>query len=490
MAEEETKPRLAKYESGTTTDYTRIFRSFDGSIMEKEQGPTVVEIRRMIRNDSQARQLATAIKLPIRGAKWDIIAGEGDSGEKEFIEWVLHASSRQGGMTTPLKNVVSQMSNAIPYRFVPFEKVLKIADRGPYEGKVVVHKLGYRPPATCQLLTDDNGSFAGFVQEVRKKNRTAKVPFKPKRALVYVHGAEEEPIVGTTPFENVYNMYKIKQKVAFFYFAFLENVAFPRTVVRVDNDDPEAMDYLLAKTKKLGTQGILGLYEDESIESYESVRTTRDYQSCIEWLDWQMARACLSQFLDLGTTGERGSYALSKDKSAFFFYMLDAVLQDIASTINNYLIADLVHYNYGREAAFPTIKFRPLNDENAEPVLDMYRDVIISNSPNVTPPFLLGLMKRVEEILDLEIDPLAQYDAEEIKAIIQTIPTAREHLMSKESRAGSGQNAVTGEDRNNNRDENPNDDTLVSDNKDIVNQWTSPKAPETPKTPTRRKRRR
>lgn len=478
----ETAPSTRKYEVGTALDYNRVFRNYDGTIMENDAGASIPELRAMVKNDPQAHQLARAMRLPVKNARWDIIAGEDDSGEKELIEWALHASSRQGGMTTPLKSVISQMANAFIYRFAPFEKVWKIADRGPFQGKAVLHKLGYRPPGSCRILSDANGSFDGFQQEVIKNNKYSKVNFDPRRSVVYIHGADEEPLLGSTSFDPVYNMYKFKQKISFFYFAFLENVAFPRTLVRVENDDPEALQYLLDKAKKLASQGILGLYEEESIESYESQRNTRDYQSCLEWLDWQMARACLSQFLDLGTTGERGSFALSKDKSAFFFLMMDATLQDIAATMNNYVIADIVQYNFGRDASYPHLKFRPLNDENAQPILDMYRDVIMSNAPNVTPPFLLGLMKRVEEILDLKIDPLAEYDEAEIKAIIQTIPTAREHLMSKESRAGSGQNPVTGQDRNRNN-KNPDDDT--SDNKDIVSQLVSPKAP---KTPSRRKK--
>lgn len=74
----------------------------------------------------------------------------------------------------------------------------------------------------------------------------------------------------------------------------------------------------------------------------------------------------------------------------------------------------------------------------------------MANAPNITPDFMLKLMNRVEEILGLEINPLEEYDDETYLQILKTIPTAREHLLSKESRAGSGQNPVTGLDKNNN----------------------------------------
>jgi hypothetical protein len=161
-----------------------------------------------------------------------------------------------------------------------------------------------------------------------------------------------------------------------------------------------------------------------------------------------MAKAVLGQFLDLGTSGERGSYALSKDKSSFFYNALEAVLLDISDAINNYVIADLAQYNFGQDAAFPRIRFKPLNDETADAVLETYRQIIMANTPNITPTFMLQLMKRVEEILGLELDPLSEYSNEEYLEVLKTIPTAREHLLSKESRAGAGQNATTGVDKN------------------------------------------
>jgi phage gp29-like protein len=364
------------------------------TVMELDGGPDVRNLERMLRNDAHAFQLATAMKLPIRTSTYEFIATEGDSGEKDFVEWALTAAYRQGGMTTPFRQIVSQMANAMVFRFQPFEKVWKVQDTGKYQGKVMLHKLGWRPPATCKLRTDDNGSFNGFQQDAYKGNKYIKHNFDPKRAFVFVHGSEWNPILGQTPFDTVYKNYLNKIKVSFFYFAFLENVAFPRTLVKVAGDDGTELQHLLNKARMLAHNGILGLYEHESIESYESQRNTRDYQSALEWLNWEMSRACLGQFLDLGTSGERGSYALSRDKSSFFFNQLEAVLKDMADAINNYLIADLVQYNFGKDAAYPKIRFRPLNDESAEAVLETYKSILMANTPQVTPDFMLQLVAR------------------------------------------------------------------------------------------------
>lgn len=500
-----------KYEVGTALDFNRQYRDQGqyGEILSLEDRPSVPEIWQMIGNDAQAHQLFTALKLPLRNVAFDILAGEGDKGERDFVEWALNATARQGGMTTPMRTVVAQMGNALAFRIAPFEKVWRVVEDGTYKGYHALHKLGYRPPATCSVRADENGSFNGFIQRAYKGNNYKTSVIRPEKSLVYIHNFDAAGLNGMTPFDTVYKNYLNKLKVSFFYFAFLENISFPRTIAKVAGDDPEELEGLLDKTRMLGSQGIIGLYDTEEIESYEANRNTSDYQNALEYLDWQMAKSVLGQFLDLGTSGERGSYALSKDKSSFFYNALEAVLLDIAEAINNYVIADLAQYNFGKDAAFPTIRFKPLNDETADAVLETYRQIVMANTPNVTPTFLLQLMKRVEEILGLELDPLAEYTDAEYLEILKTIPTAREHLMSKESRAGAGQNPTTGEDRNSNNEGGEGTVTeartssvgktetaseqakRISDEISIVSQTRGPRAPQTPnRIPQRGKRKR
>jgi hypothetical protein len=446
----ESTPTPRKYEAGTAHDHTRLYKDTSkyGEVFTLDKLPKPVEIRKMFHNDAQARQLFSAVRTIIKGAHWEVQPGDNDNGERDFVEWALTASPSQGGMTTPMRTVIGQMANAIAYRFSAFEKVWRACEVEPYKGYHVLHKLGYRPSTTVTLRTDANGSYNGFVQRAYKGNNFITYPFSPQRSLTYIHGFDEAGIEGMTPFDTVYKNYLNKLKVSFFYFAFLENVAFPRTLVKVVGDDPDELQHLLDKARLFSSQGIMGLYDTEEIESYESQRNTRDYQSALEYLNWEMARALLGQFLDLGTSGERGSFALSQDKSKFFFNTMESVLEDIRDVINEYIISDLVKYNFGVRASYPVVEFSPLNDESATDVLETYRQVVMANSPNVTPDFLLKLMARVEQILGLEIDPRAEFSDEEYMAIVSTIPTARDHLLSKENRAGAGQNATTGQDRN------------------------------------------
>ncbi len=444
---------LDKAEKGTAIDHERIFRSFEnGEVFELEDKPSTRQILHMLARDSQARQLASALKLPVRASKWDIIAQEGGEKEAEFIRWCFSAPKANGGMKVPFRLFLSRMANAIITGQAHFEKRFKRIKNGEYKGKIGLDTLAYRPPTTCSLLLDKNGNFDGFLQRGYMgrsgKEYTDKV-FKPHESFVYIHNSDESP-TGATPFEVVYYNYLNKLKVQFFFYAFLENVAFPKTIVRLAGDDEDELRALLEKARKFGARGIMALTDDETVEPYEAKRSSTEYQDALEYIDWQMARACLAQFLDLGTSGERGSYALSRDKSSFFFNALEATLDEMASHINEYIIADLVRVNFGPEAKVPQIRFRRIADDLAEKALDMFRDIAMAQTPNVTPPFMLQLMRRISEILELNLDPLEDFDENAMEEVAKTIPTPREQMESREDRAGSGFNPITGKDRNEN----------------------------------------
>lgn len=422
-------------ERGTALDSNRLFRSFkDGEVFEaNDGGPDPKDIARMIRTDGQARQLCSALKLPVKAAKYDIVKSEGDSGEADFIRHCLESPARMGGMTTPWKTVLAQIAQGIIMRRSHFEKVYQRIPFGEYKNKISLKKLAVRPASTCTMVADENGSFGGFKQRVLKGQEMREITYKPNKSFVYIHGADEEPILGTTAFETAYRDYQNKLKVKFFYFAFLENVAFPRTTVKYLEDDETgvALDELLAKAKKFGRMGIIGLGPNEEIEPYESQRTTRDYQLALEYLDWQMAKSCMAQFLDLGTSGERGSYALSKDKSSFFFNSIEAMLDEIASAINMYIINDLVYFNFGPEAAYPKLVFKPIQDETLTDALDIFKSIIGANQPQVTPGFLAQIMEKVALGMELDIEKVKDPDENDIQGIEDLIPAPQPRAINE-----------------------------------------------------------
>lgn len=174
-------------EQGVAYDPTRIYRDpreYGAALELESSAPSALELERMVRLDSQARQLFSAVTLPVRGAKMDIIPREGDSGEAAFITNALFAPASRGGMTTPFRTVLSQMSTAILTRAAFFEKVFKVAEDGPYAGKVVGLDMGQAAMAALSTgemftggpLKNIRLTLRGKRSEIRSKLDTERTP--------------------------------------------------------------------------------------------------------------------------------------------------------------------------------------------------------------------------------------------------------------------------------------------------------------------------
>lgn len=393
-------------EGGTIVDPERIYIGRERKeVFELDVKPTVEDLENMITNDGQAQQLASAIRLPIRGAKWSIEKAKDDNGEAQFVRDVLTKAPYEGGMTTAFDTVLSQIAYGVVTRRAFFEKVWKLDD----EGRAVYHKLAWRPAATCEIRADSsNGSFAGFIQRGVKGEKEFVKEFDPPKAFVYIHNSDIAPLTGQTAFDTVYKDHQQKLKVKYLYFSFLENVAYPKLKAQYTGSERGGLKNLVKKAASLARGAVVGIGDREEIQVLESTRTSQEYIKALNYLDSQMSKSALSTFLDLGTTGDRGSYALSKDQSNFFYTSLEAVLDEIAAAINAYLIPDLVFYNFGVSAHYPIFKFSPIEDETKDIALEVFKSLQMAANPRISQNFYEELIMKVSSILGLDSDKVVE----------------------------------------------------------------------------------
>ncbi len=402
-------------EQGSTIDPERIFLGGDiGEVLGLTDDPSPSNLESMIKHDGQARQLASALRLPVKGAAWSIEKGPNDSGEAQFVREVLVRPPYAGGMTTPFDQFLSQIAWAIVTRQAFFEKVWKRDDKGRF----VYHKLAWRPPSTCKILADPrNGSFNGFIQRGVANNRYFEKKFDTRKSFVYVHGSDTNPLLGSTAFETAYKDHLQKLKVKYLYYSFLENVAYPKLKATYTGSENTGLRALVKKAAGLSRGAVVGLGEREDLDVLESQRTSNEYINALNYLDSQMSKSTLSTFLDLGTTGDRGSYALSKDQSEFFLDSLESILLEIAASINQYLIPDLIFYNYGANASYPVFRFQPVADKSAEIGIEVFKALAVSAQPHVGQNFYSELVLKVANSLGLDdekvTDDLPNFNAQD-----------------------------------------------------------------------------
>lgn len=406
-------------EIGTGFDHGQRLFSYYGSGGVFDYGEfSSRDMKTMLVRDGQSSAIELVLTLPIREADRSIEPAKGDKGECDFARSVLMTPDMEGGMQTPVELFIGQVTTAQIFKKSFFEKVWKIRDS---DGKVIYDKLAYRPTATCQLRRDERtAAMTGFRQQVwlfggaLQLSKQSKVPGYvdiPKiRSGVYIHGQHREPLTGISEMDVAYWCYQTKLKLLFLWYNFLENQALTK-VVAYGGDQPEAnarADDIAA----LKSSGVVGLvHPAQGQKAFEMLTTGGPgvdslFKEAIGFLEsWQIG-SVLAGFMGLtgAATGGKGSYALSQDQSSFYLKSRQAVAKEMANWISHDIIAPLVILNFGPDAAFPTWKFGPLQDEQIQALLTLFGQIVAAPALHVPIEFVDLLAERMASVLQLDVD--------------------------------------------------------------------------------------
>jgi hypothetical protein len=363
--------------------------------------PTADELAFFVMHDGQAQAINMAYALPILGTDFTIEEGPDDKGEAEAIRNNLLRSQHMGGMSTPMGQVIAQMTSAFPNKRAFFEKDIKYFD----DGFVGYKKLAYRPVWQCTVRGDDSGGFNGFVQRGFRGNGMGfKQVFEPEKAFVYIHRNHMRPLEGVSIFQTAYMNYVDKLRVKRLHNIHLQNFSLGTVIGKYEGTEgrPALVRFFKKLQKFRGGGGQLVLGPGENLDFKNAAGAGAEFLRAIEHLDAEMARSCLTQFLVLGQGGNSSVWNLSRDQSDFFIMCLEAELRDMEEAITNYLIAPLIRWNFGDDASFPQWKFEPLSDADKQKALEIWTALVVAAQRPTGP-----LWDAIEEkaIQGLGIDP-------------------------------------------------------------------------------------
>lgn len=399
---------LGKEEGSAFDMDSALFGAYeDGGVFHYENAGFVREIKAMLTGeapDAKAQTLEQVLSLPIRQAPYYINQGRSSAEVYDRINRILTAPANNGGMTTPLNLIIAQMCNAFIYKKAFFEKVW-VEDE--MSGGVKYDKIAFRPPSTCAIERDPKtGSFVGFRQMPIRLDDTDEKKFEAKRAFVYIHGTHRDPMEGVSDLTVTHWCYKTKQKIRYLWYQFLEGQALPKTVVRAD-DETEAND---AAKKIIGLRsgGVVGVSSRISTDTLESSgRGAAEFKSAMQWLDSEASSSVLAGFTDLGAAaaGGTGSFALSKDQTDFFLMSRQATSKEMQDYINQYLIADLVFWNFGPNEPSPIFQFGPISQDDAQASISLLQATAQTpvNQSVLPQEFFDELTLRVAGFLELDV---------------------------------------------------------------------------------------
>lgn len=372
----------------------------------------VRDVEQMLERDGQAQGVLSALTLPLQQANLTLMKPDGDQGQTERVRQELFSSATDGGMETSLNVVIAQMTQASAFRRSFHERVFT---RRP-DGFIGYKKIAWRPAASCEMVRDrQSGELLGFKQfaDIDRKD------FRPDwrgfltiplvRALVHIHGQHRDPLYGYSDLGVTNWAYTMKQKVLKLWLVFLDRTSLPKTVAYGrSTGEAKSNAQSLASVRAAGVVGMVrGDPTERPFDMLDgSGQGAAQFLECIRYLDGCMTQSVLAGFMDLTSAAAdgKGSYALSADASGLFLASRHGVAKEIAASFNNYVIAPLVHLNYGSSAPVPQLVFEKISQEQTDRSLALLQ--ALATAPNVQVPadFIWLLIERVAQYLDLPDD--------------------------------------------------------------------------------------
>lgn len=430
-------------ETGAVGRIKDILVTLQSDVFDR-RGVTLDQLIFMTRNDGQAKGILNAIKYPVKMARPTVKPPKDGGGVREtkFIEANLLRPPSDGGMTTPISNIISRMALAVRDGYKVFEKVWEYR-----EGQIWLKKLAYRSTLSTTFKYDKHGEITGAKQKVSTPI-FIDTEWNLDKIAYYVYNAEENPYMGESDFYPVFYHYDKKHKLyAIAHLAYQLNAVPIKIGKHPANIRKEDLERFRETLASLGTTISMTVTDTCTVEPFEGKRNLGEYLPMIQHHDSMMSRAFLVQFMNLGQEGRGGSFALSKDQSNLFLMSLMSLLGEIANVFNTQVIPQLIDWNFGTKK-YPQLTFTPFSDTIRSAIMDTYKSLLAARFPQVSPEFALKVEEKVAEELGLELN---------YKEIAARQEQERQELLDAEK------NATMQQDKNTNPDGTPKVDVKSQD---------------------------
>ena len=351
----------------------------------------VDNVKEMISQDGTVRAILEAIKSPILDAPYDIHPA---SDEKQDIEIAEDVKCQLEGMKNrTFDEWLREGLTFYEYGHSVFEKIWGIGK----DGRIYLKDLAPRiqasieswktengEPGVTQLVNND-GTYEEDGGEDTESGSQFSIPIE--KLVVLTNEKEGDNLTGRSVLRSAYIHYYMKNKIYRIQTLGIEKNAvgipvgkFPAKASPAQKNDFESM----LKNVRANKQQHMLLpdgYEFE-IVTPGSNPLGSSVKDAIEHHDRRILLAVLAEFLDLGSGGGGGSYALSKDQQSFFLKHIQQKAKYIASVINRQVIRNMVDYNYEGVEKYPEFKFAALGDIDFKEMSEVLKNLVDSGFVN------------------------------------------------------------------------------------------------------------
>ena len=336
---------------------------------------------KMRRSDAQVRMILNAIKNPIKSSKWEIDAESGTPEEEkiaEFLDW--------NWFHNPFVNFNLWISEALTYLDFGFsihEKRFKVFEHPEFGLVNILGGLGFRKQETIEQWIIDNNGLQGVRQlaygDTVKDGNTQDVFIPADNLIINVNEREGDNYEGISLLRNIYGAWFRKQL-----YLKLNAIGMEKASIGIPlGIYPKGTESATDKAGFIEMLGNFALNETTFItapEGYQVEIVKMDFDSdkivqSIQYEDTQMSKSILFQFLEMGTRGGSGSFALGADQSDIAL----AAIQFIADGLCNQMNACnrlLVKWNFGENVKdIPVMKCSGINAKSGKELADVIKQL-------------------------------------------------------------------------------------------------------------------
>lgn len=363
---------------------------------------------KLMRKDAQLQMGLKVIKLPIKAMKWWIVCDDKDI--RAFLQYALERV---------WKSMLNSILNALDFGWSACEKVWEIQDievtrkEGDkiviaYKGQaVLLKKLKDPDPSQISILVDNNGDFDGFEQ----KSGGGKIRVPAEKAFVFTNEKEFGNLYGKSLLRYAYDYWYWSSLMYQFLNRYFERRGTPPTIARApagktNLSNGQVLDNLVLAQKageSLTESSVVALpssvYEGTDIYKWDLAYLKEDqraemFMSYIDHLNSMKLRALFVPERTVTQDSDMGSRAVAKTHLNVFLMGLEGMIQNIIDHFNQYLIPQLIRYNFGDQIVPAYIVTSGLRSDSKN-LLKQIIVALIKKGDGVMP---IDLVKALEEL--------------------------------------------------------------------------------------------
>lgn len=356
---------------------TPVFGGLVGTeyVAELQGQAALTTATRMRMRDPQVRAVTRLLSLPIQANRWFVAPPKGaGSAETEAAE--LLEGNLFGGMLTSFDDLIREATLAMYFGVRVPELVWE--ERA---GLIALRKIASRNVALIRRwLYDQNGELVGYLYRGAKPVGTGvsvssqagtqqtEVAVPIEKTLHFVYEQENDNPEGFGLWRSMYLPEYVKYQMIRIMGIGIERNLLGIPVARMEGGakrDDRAEVLRMLKRLRAAEDAAVALPFGWVLEWFESQRSTVDALPFLQFMDAQIARVALAQFINLGTSGV-GTQALASEHVRVFLDAEEAAARWVEQTLNAQLVRRWCLVNYGPELRCPEIRHRKIEHRSLQ----------------------------------------------------------------------------------------------------------------------------